>query len=283
MMEVRKRGLGRGLGALIPGAGPSPARSGPPAESTAQIAAITPNPHQPRDAFDDAALEELASSIREKGVLQPLVVRRIGIDRYQLIAGERRFRAAQRAGLTHVPIVVRDADDGESLELALIENLQREDLNPVEEARAYDRLGQVFGLSQEDIARRVGKSRSAVTNALRLLQLPADVLVQVESGAISAAHARTLLALGSADAQRQLAEDVVANRISVRETEDLVRGRAPRRAIDLEEQAVTERLTRALGTRVHLRHRSNGAGRIVIEYYSLEELQGLLQRFGAAT
>jgi ParB family chromosome partitioning protein len=282
MMDVRRRGLGRGLGALIPSApAVRPVREAEP-ETSAPMEAISPNPYQPRETFDDGTLDELSASIREKGVLQPLVVRRAADGRYQLIAGERRFRAAQRAGLARVPIVVREADDGEALELALIENLQRENLNPVEEARAYDRLADEFGLAQEEIARRVGKSRSAITNALRLLQLPADVLAQLESGALSAAHARALLGLESAGSQSAVAEDVIVRRLSVRDTEQLVRERAARRADDVEQRAVEASLARALGTRVHLHHRRNGSGRIVIEYYSLDELDGLLRRLGTA-
>ena len=281
MIDVRRRGLGRGLGALIPSAPHPVQRPTPEVETSAPIDAITPNPYQPRDVFDEAALDELSASIREKGVLQPLVVRRIAEGRYQLIAGERRYRAAQRAGLTTLPIVVREADDGEALELALIENLQRENLNPVEEARAYDRLASEFHLGQEEIARRVGKSRSAITNALRLLGLPPEVLAQLESGVLSAAHARTLLGLDSAGSQRDVANHIVARRLSVRDTEQLVRERAARPTADVEQQAVEGRLARALGTRVHLRHNRNGSGRIVIEYYSLDALDGLLARLGA--
>jgi len=259
-------------------AAPKPA---PEVESWANMAAISPNPFQPRAAFDDTALAELTASIREKGLLQPIVVRRVGNDRYQLIAGERRFRAAQRAGLERIPIVVRDADDGEALELALIENLQRENLNPVEEARAYQRLADEFGLAQEDIARRVGKSRSTVTNSLRLLQLPAEVLAQLESGALTAGHARSLLALASTQAQAAVARDVAQRRLSVRDTEQLVRERARPAHADVEQRALESDLARALATRVHLRHNKDGSGRIVIEYYSLDELDGLLVRLGA--
>lgn len=283
-MEARKRGLGRGLGALIPGAGPPPVPMSQPAAevgSWADPASIEGNPFQPRDVFEESGLDELTASIREKGVLQPLVVRPMGGGRYQLIAGERRLRAARRAGLQRVPIVVREADDGESLELALIENLQRENLNPVEEARAYQRLGDEFGLGQEEIAQRVGKSRSAVTNSLRLLQLSPDVLAQLSAGTITAGHARSLLALVSPQAQAAVARDVVSRRLSVRDTEKLVRERAQPGADDIEQRAVESELTRVLGTRVQLRHNKDGSGRILIEYYSLDELDGLLQRFGA--
>ena len=280
-MEMRRRVLGRGLGALIPGAAAPVVQDEPASESWATIASIAPNPYQPRERFDEAALGELTASIRDKGLLQPLVVRRAGEGHYELIAGERRFRAAQRAGLSQVPIVVRDADGSEALELALIENLQREDLNPLEEARAYQRLADEFGLGQEEIAMRVGKSRSAVTNSLRLLQLPPDVLAQLQSGALSAGHARSLLGLESTLSQAALARDVVTQGLSVRDTEKLVRERAQPPAVNVEQRAVESDLARALGTRVHLRHNKDGSGRIVIEYYSLDELDGLLERLGA--
>ncbi len=279
-MEMRRRVLGRGLGALIPGPTEPAVKKEAAAETWATIASIAPNPYQPRETFDEPALAELTSSIRDRGLLQPLVVRRGGEGRYELIAGERRFRAAQRAGLTQVPIVVRDADGGEALELALIENLQREDLNPLEEARAYQRLADEFGLAHEEIALRVGKSRSAVTNSLRLLLLPPDVRAQLQSGALSAGHARSLLGLES-HAQALVARDVVARGLSVRDTEKLVRERGRSPAVDLEQRAVESDLARALGTRVHLRHNKDGSGRIVIEYYSLDELDGLLGRLGA--
>lgn len=280
-MDVRRRGLGRGLGALIPGPAQPPAQPEPEAQTSAPIASITPNPYQPREVFEDSGIDELTASIRDNGVLQPLVVRRAGDGGYQLIAGERRLRAAQRAGLERVPIVVRDVNDGEALELALVENLQRENLNPLEEARAYQRLGDEFGLAQEDIAQRVGKSRSTVTNSLRLLQLSPDVLAQVASGALSAGHARSLLGLPSTQAQAALARDVVARRLSVRDTEKLVRERAQPAPVDVEQRAVESELSRALATRVHLRHNKDGSGRIVIEYYSLAELDGLIERLSA--
>ena len=280
-MEARKRGLGRGLGALIPGTMEVTEKREARAEGWAATTSITPNPYQPREVFDESGLEELTASVRDKGLLQPLVVRRVGEGRYELIAGERRWRAAQRAGLTEVPIMVRDADGGEALELALIENLQRENLNPIEEARAYQRLSDEFSLGQEEIAQRVGKSRSAVTNSMRLLQLPPDVLTQLASGALSAGHARSLLGLTSTQAQTAVARDIVTRRLSVRDTEKLVRDRARPAEVDVEHRAVESELTRALGTRVHLRHNKDGSGRIVIEYYSLDELDGLIDRLGA--
>jgi ParB family chromosome partitioning protein len=263
---------------LIPGA-TSAAVKNDDFERSVAIERIAPNPLQPREIFDEAAIDELAASIRDKGLLQPLVVRRVGAG-YQLIAGERRLRAAKRAGLANVPIALREASDGEALELALIENLQREDLNPVEEARAYQRLANEFALTQEDIARRVAKTRSAVANSIRLLSLPPEVLSALESGAITAGHARSLLGIESAQAQADAARDVVEGRLTVRDTERLVRDRTPR-ADDVEQRAVESDLARALGTRVRLRHRRDGSGQIVIEYYSLDELNGLIGRLSS--
>ncbi len=283
MNDVRKRGLGRGLGALIPGAAALDKTAAAPVERAEQrvpVQAITPNPFQPRLVFDESAIDELAASIREKGLLQPVLVRRAASG-YQLIAGERRFRAAQRAGLTEVPVVIRDADDREVLELALIENVQRENLNPVEEARAYKRLADEFALSQEEVADRVGKNRSTIANAVRLLQLPPEVLAQLESGELTAGHARPLLALPDAQAQAAAAREVADRRLSVRDTERLVRDRAQAAADDLERRAVEADLARALATRVRLKHNRDGSGRIVIEYFSLDELDGLLARLGA--
>ncbi len=285
-MDLRRRALGRGLGALIPATEPAAesraadVQQGDEPTSIA-IEAIAPNPFQPRDVFADEAIEELCASIREKGVLQPLLVRRVG-DSYQLIAGERRFRAAQRAGLTRVPVTIRDVDDRESLELALIENLQRENLNPMEEARAYQRLADEFGLRHDEIAQRVGKNRSTVANAVRLLQLPAEVRQQIERGEISAGHARSLLGLAGA-AQTEAARHVVQGKLSVRATERLVRQRQSAPAPDADQQAVEADLSRALGTRVRLRTAKGETGRIEIEYYSLAELNGLIDRLAGRT
>jgi len=277
-MDLRKRGLGRGLGALIPGATQGPAPVAGESAATAPVESITANPFQPRENFDEAAIADLTESIRSKGLLQPLLVRRVESG-YQLIAGERRFRAAQRAGLTHVPITVREADDREALELALIENLQRENLNPIEEARAFKRLADEFSLTQEDIARQVNKSRSAITNSLRLLQLPREVIKQLESGELSAGHARSLLAL---DATQQVAvgREVAAKRLSVRDAEQLVRERSRAVTEDIEQRALEAELARALGTKVHLRHNKSGSGHIVIDYFSLDGLDGILARLG---
>lgn len=281
-MEAKRRALGRGLGALIPvAAEPAATRDSRGADFTLPIDIIDVNPYQPRSTFADEAIEELSRSIREKGLLQPLLVRRIG-NRYQLIAGERRFRAAQRAGLEKIPVNVREADDREMLELALIENLQREDLNPVEEARAYQRLAQEFSLNQDEIARRVGKSRSTVANGLRLLQLPEDLLAQVANRTLSPGHARGLLSIPSPELRAEAARAVVQRKLSVRDTERLARtSRATSQ--DLDRQAIEEELSRSLGTRVRIQGRKGNAGRIEIEYYSLGELDGLIQRLTGPT
>jgi ParB family chromosome partitioning protein len=280
-MEARRRALGRGLGALIPGVEAAAPAAPPLDETTLAIDAIVANPYQPREHFADEALEELAASIREKGLLQPLLVRRAG-HAYQLIAGERRWRAAQRAGLERVPVVYREAGEQESLELALIENVQREDLNPIEEAKAFQRLMSEFGLSQDEIARRVGKTRSAVSNSVRLLQLPPAVRQRIESGELSAGHARSLLALRAVETQGQVADDIVRRRLSVRETERLVRERAEEPAAEAgQRRAVEEDLGRVLGTRVRIRQAKGGGGRVEIEFYSLAELNGLIERLSS--
>jgi ParB family transcriptional regulator, chromosome partitioning protein len=273
----KRRALGRGLGALIPAAyGPDE----PPAPTLVPVSAIQPNPWQPRGAFADDGLAELAESIRQKGILQPLLVRRAGSG-YELIAGERRYRAAQQVGIEQVPVSVRDASDGEMLEMALIENIQRENLNPLEEARAYRRLADEFHLTQDQIAARVGKDRSTVANALRLLQLPAAIQADIARGVLSAGHARALLSAGADAAQIQLASEVVARRLTVRQTERLAKRTVPPPA-DADHRAAEQRLTEALGTRVRLQPRRNGGGTIEIEYYSLETLNALIDRLGAA-
>lgn len=275
MELAKRRALGRGLGALIP----STYQQEKPNESHVPLSTIRPNPLQPRQAFDQAAIEELAESIRQKGILQPLLVRR-ATGGYELIAGERRFRAAQRLGMEQVPVIIRDCADGEMLEVALIENIQRENLNPLEEARAYRRLSDEFNLTQDEIAKRVGKDRSTVTNTVRLLQLPQEVQLEIERGALSAGHARALINTGSAAAQIKLAREVVSRRLTVRDTEKLAK-RQVRPVVDVELRAAEHRLTEALGTRVRLHTRRGGAGKIEIEYYSLEGLNALLDRLSA--
>jgi ParB family chromosome partitioning protein len=264
-----------------------------PGVDEVDIDLIVPNPHQPRSAVDEASLEELAASIREHGVLQPLLVSAgepEGV--YQLIAGERRLRAARMAGLTKVPVVVRESAPRELLELALVENLQREDLNPIEQAQAYRRLADEFGMTQDEIAQRVGRSRAAVANALRLLTLEPELRESLAQGEITEGHARALL--GAPEAVRLEAwREVVRRGLTVRETEALVRRlrRSPSKQASVqtkeapsmapELRAAEEALRRALGTKVELRVGSGGSGQVVIHYYSQEELNALLTRLGA--
>ena len=272
----RRPALGKGLSALIPDA---PELR--PAE--VDIDRLTPNDLQPRTYVDEARLQDLARSIKTNGVIQPIVVRKVA-DRFQIIAGERRWRAALLAGLLRVPIVVREVAAGQErslLEIALIENIQREDLNPIEEALAYRRLSDEFQLKQEDIAAAVGKDRTSIANHLRLLKLPDEVRAEVASGALSMGHARALLALPAAADQRRVARDVLTRNLSVRETESLVRHIAdsgePRKAsatldpVDVHTRAAEERLKLALGSRVRIVRHGPG-GRIVIDFKSEQEL-----------
>jgi ParB family chromosome partitioning protein len=245
---------------------------------------IVPSPFQPRRSFDDAKIAELASSIRNQGIIQPLVVRRKD-GAYELIAGERRWRAAMRAGLNEVPVVVRDASDHEALQLALVENLQREDLNPIEEAGGYRRLQEEFNWNQEEIADKVGKSRPAIANSLRLLSLPKDVQQEVESGNLPAGQARALLGLHTEALMISTCREVIAKALSTRETEKLVRmlvtGRRRRRQVPLLDpdlRTVVENMQRALGTRVRLLPKARSSkGKIEIEYYSATDLERIIQ------
>ena len=274
MSTIKKRGLGRGLDALI---------QQPQSEEGLQVlpvASLKPNRLQPRSHFDDAELESLAASIRAQGLVQPLVVTRDADGGYSIVAGERRWRAARRAGIEEVPVIVRgQLDDRARLELALVENLQRTDLNPIEEAEAYLALQERFGLSQEEIAVRVGKSRTAVTNALRLLKLAPEICDMLRDGRLTAGQARPLLALPTRDAQLALAERAVSESLSARQLEDLAgppreRRKRPAREVEVNTAAAEERLTRRLQTRVEIRRRGKG-GHLQIHFHSEEELMRL--------
>lgn len=274
---ARRRGLGKGLEALIPAA-ETPARG----MIQVPVAAITRNPMQPRGDLDPEALAELAASIREHGLIQPLVVTQKGPERYQLIAGERRWQAARAAGLATVPVIVKEATPQEVLELALVENIQRADLNPLEEAAAYRQLVEEFGLTQEQVAERVGKSRVAVTNTLRLLRLPAEVQQALTDGTIHEGHARALLALPTPEAQVAALKTVVARGLNVRQTEEMVRRlkaeppEPPRRpSLSPELQALEADFRERLGTKVQLVHSRKGRGRLVIHFYNQEDLEAL--------
>ncbi len=316
-MAAKKRGLGRGLDALLGGAGSGPR---PPAGTPEGAAAggdvrgcvqgelrhlpvdrIRRGRYQPRTHMDAASLEELANSIRAQGVVQPIVVRPLGVHEngnelgaqaalYEIIAGERRWRAAQLAGLHEIPAVVRAVPDQAAMAMALIENIQRENLNPMEEAQALARLIDEFGLTHQDAAQAVGRSRAAVSNLLRLLELEEEVKALVERGELEMGHARALLGLRGRQ-QREAARQVAARGLSVRETERLVRRlqRAPHvpregtaesapRGGDPDIRRLEEELSARLGAQVRLQHRAGGKGRLVIRYTSLEELEGILQR-----
>lgn len=283
-MAEKRTALGRGLNALIPDA-PPPSRDRDAARPIElDLDLLTPNPRQPRSQIDEARLDELAQSIRANGVIQPIVVRRSG-DRYEIVAGERRWRAAQRAGLLKVPVAIREVPDDKLLEVALVENIQREDLNPIEAAQAYRRLHEELHLSQDAIASAVGKDRATVANFIRLLRLPVEVRNDLSAGVLSVGHARALLSLPDDQAQRRLARDVVGRGLSVRETEALVRreltapaSAAPpaARPSDPNTRAAEDKLKVTLGTRVRIVRKGQG-GRIEIDFRDERELQRLYE------
>jgi ParB family transcriptional regulator, chromosome partitioning protein len=282
-MQRKKSGLGKGLDALIPGGTSAPSREG---VLNVPVEQISPNPRQPRTKFDPSELGELAASIQEHGIIQPLIVTYDSSgDRYILIAGERRLQAARTAGLEQVPVILRDdASEQQYLELALIENVQRTDLNPLEAAEAYRQLTADFNLSHEEIAARVGKSRTAITNTLRLLKLPPSIQQYLVDGYISEGHARALLALPNHQAQTALVEIVIDKDLNVRQTEELVRkysGQKPttssRPTPPPEIRSLEDRLRTHLGTRVKLHHGQKG-GSITIHYYSDEELNQIISQ-----
>jgi ParB family chromosome partitioning protein len=279
---ARKGGLGKGLDALIPG----DFTSNPvPSDSFAPIESIVPNPRQPRGTMNEDDLQDLANSIREHGILQPLIVTLESMSgTYTLIAGERRLRAAKIAGLDKVPVIIRSVTEQERLELALIENVQRADLSPLETAEAYHKLADEFNISHEDIASRVGKGRVAVTNTMRLLKLPEQAKKALAEGKISEGHGRALLGLPTALAQLAALQTILHNDLNVRQTEELIRrlsGQKPEpveaKPVDPSVKEIEERLCERLGTKVTLKHGQKG-GTLTIHYYSEEELSGLLSR-----
>ncbi len=280
---ANKHGLGRGLGALLSPSEPVPLAAAAMAGGGIQdipVGDIVPNPQQPRKDFEINALSQLAASLRQSGVIQPVVVRRAG-QGYQLIVGERRWRAAKLAGLEKIPAVVREATDAESLELALIENLLREDLNPIEEAEAYQKLLAQFAWTQEELAERVGKDRSSIANCLRLLKLPESIQADLRAGRLTMGHARALLSLGSAADQLRLREEILAHSWSVRATEEDVqrkRSQLPRRPLRRSPElgALEDTLREALVTRVRLVGNER-RGRIEIAYTSREDLDRLTE------
>ncbi len=293
-VDKQRKALGKGLSALLPGRGLSqgaaaavaPPSVAPLPPTTLPIDAIHPNPMQPRVVFQPDRLEELAASIRANGIIQPLIVRHHQ-NQYQLIAGERRWRASKLAGLKDVPVVIQEVADPLLLELALIENIQREDLNAIETAHAYERLGRELGLSQEEIGRRTGKDRTSITNALRLLKLPTEVQLLLAEHRLSMGHARAVLGLPTAEQQIEVAEKAAAQGLSVRQVEALVQdltsdrpraGHKKETLLDPNVKAAVDELERALGTRVRIVELSEQRGRIEIEYYSQVELDRLFQQ-----
>ncbi len=273
---MQKKALGRGLQTLIP-VGNAPGRD---EIEDVPLSLVSPNPFQPRRVFDEAELEELANSVKAKGVLQPILVRRLGDGGYELIAGERRWRAAKLAGLKKIPAIIRPATDAEAMEMALIENLQRKDLNPMEAARAYQRLIKEFGLTQEAVARALGKERSSIANTVRLLALQSEVQAWVESDQLSWGHAKVLLAVSDPEQQVRLGRRAVTERLSVRDLERLVRpaqraGRSNNARKSHRPSEIEERMSRRLGTKVRLIHGKTG-GKIVIDYYSPADLERVI-------
>ncbi len=291
---MEKRGLGRGLAALISEAAPN---TGEGEVRAIPLTQLVPNPHQPRTHFDPEKMDDLAASVREHGVLQPILVKRIGHEQYQLVAGERRFRAAQKVGLAVIPALVKDFSSQEQLEVAIIENLQREDIGVMETARAYRKLIDEFSMLQEMVAQRVGKSRSAISNTLRLLKLPKAIQTSIESGQLSEGHARAILTAEGDDRMLEVWEIVLRNDLSVRETEKIAR--VSRETLKIRKTAATERqpaesaiesdlhpsyandaneadfanrLQERLGTKVVIRRMFQSVGKIEIEFYSEEDL-----------
>ena len=292
-MAVKKRGLGRGLGALLGDAKVSleQAKQATPQTATVQglqdlpLHLIQRGKYQPRQDMDPAALDELAASIKQQGVVQPIIVRAIAENQYEIVAGERRWRASQLAGLETIPAIVREMPDEAAIAIALIENIQREDLNPIEEAFALQRLQQEFALTQQQVADVVGKSRTTVTNLLRLINLPEEIKTFVAHGDLEMGHARALLGL-PLEQQLEAAQQVVAKGMTVRQTETLVKQLqqpAAAKAVakpDPDIKRLEQKLAERLGAGVQIKHGSKGKGQLVISYSSVDELQGVLKHFG---
>lgn len=308
-MSKQKSALGRGLGALLPDTQNEQSDSKTGIESTrlynfderirtagtiseVPVQAVSPNPFQPREQFDETALTELADSIRELGIIQPITVRKTGNERYELISGERRLRAAKQAGLSVIPAYIREADSEAMLEMAIVENVQREQLNPIEVALGYQRLIDECELTQEEVATKIGKNRTTVTNFLRLLRLPPLIQAGLRDGVLTSGHARALLPLESEELQRSVMDRIVASSLSVREVEQLVRKllkpAATKKAStttasasdDRELKVISDRIRRSLGTQVRIKPAASGkGGRIEVEYYSNEDLERIVDFF----
>ena len=276
-----KPALGKGLSALIPDKRKAPATDIP----ELNLKSIIPNEYQPRRIFNEAPLNELVASIKEKGVIQPVIVRKSANNIYQLIAGERRWRAAKIAGLSSIPAIIKDATSVEALEIALIENIQREDLNPLETAEAFQRLITDFNLTHDDLSRKVGKDRATVTNYLRILKLPLEIKKKLADASLSIGHAKALLQVNNQRLQIDIANKIIRKGLSVREAEALCKKSSSttssslkaKSAKDPQIASLEEKLMHSLGTKVQLHHKSNKRGKIEIQYYSLEELDRLLE------
>ncbi len=286
MMQAPKKRLGRGLAALI-GDDTSEEAVVQDARTLRHmpIELLRASPNNPRKHFADGDLDDLAKSIRDKGLLQPIVVRPLANGEYEIVAGERRWRAAQRAGIHEVPVLIRELSDGEALEIALIENIQRSDLNPLEEARAYGLLLEQFNYTQQQLAESIGKSRSHIANTLRLLNLPESVRQQIEQGSLTAGHARTLVATDSAP---ELADQIIKLGLSVREAENLVRetvpGRKPKPVADKDPdtRALEKSVSESIGLKAEINHKGDAGGSIVISYKTLEQLEEICRKLQAS-
>ncbi|HIG42143.1 MAG: ParB/RepB/Spo0J family partition protein [bacterium] len=286
-MVVKRRGLGRGLDALLGSENKQKSvESSAPSLDEIPLEWIRPGKYQPRTVINDEALQELANSIRAQGVMQPIVLRSVSENRYEIIAGERRWRAAQLVGLDKIPAVIKEVNDESAVAMSLIENIQREDLNPMEEALALQRLIEDFDLTHQQVADAVGKSRAAVTNFLRLINLSPEVAQMLVHGDIEMGHARALLSL-SPEQQSSVARDVAAHNLNVRQAEAMVRkllsglnNRKPARVVDPDTRNLENRLSTTIGQPVMIQHSSRGKGKLVIKYSSLDELDGILDRFG---
>ena len=295
-MATVKKGLGKGLEALFGEETATAAQkkytSAPERKALAsgevmvKISSIVPNSNQPRKTFEQEALDELTESVKIYGVLTPLIVKKVG-ENYEIIAGERRWRASQAAGLKEVPVVVREYDDQKTAEIALIENLQREDLNAIEEAQAYKDLMDIYHLNQEEVAQKVSKNRSTITNALRLLKLDGDVQEMLANGQISGGHARALLGLEDVSKQKKLADEIVQKKLSVRDVEKMVKALSrkpkvkpepeePSRDLSIFYKEYEDKMQDILGTKVHINRKDNSKGRIEIDYYSQAELERIM-------
>jgi ParB family transcriptional regulator, chromosome partitioning protein len=291
MMTTKRSALGKGLSALLDNAPTdqgaeniaSPVLAG--SITAIKLILIETNPFQPRVEFDETALKELSESIRQQGIIQPITVRKMGADRYQIISGERRFRASKLAGLDSIPAYVRIANDQSMLEMALVENIQRENLNSLEVAISYQRLIEECQISQEELANKVGKDRTTVTNYLRLLKLPPQIQFAIRDNRITMGHARAIIAVSDVAMQLKIFNDIISQDLSVRKVEELVREHAPKKSAsskapsptEIEIKKIQDRLSRRFETKTEIKHRTNGSGQLIFSYFSKDDLNRLLE------